>query len=117
VIEEKFSIESYLRTAKDKYTYFLLAASASAIAFSISQTREDALAWSQLPLAIAVLCWAFSFYFGCRCASFYQKLLQDSADLYGSQNTMNNMPETKEQVLELLGDSYYVNLMATDNSK
>jgi hypothetical protein len=54
-----------LRTGQDKYTYFLLAAAGAAIALAVNQTHDAALAWSQLPLLIGVLCWALSFVFGC----------------------------------------------------
>lgn len=52
--------------AQAKYAYFLLAAAASAIAVVVNQTREATLAYLQLPLGAAVLCWILSFWFGCR---------------------------------------------------
>lgn len=115
MIEEKYNIDSYLRNSKDKYTYFLLAASASAIAFSITQTKTVSISWSQLPLGFAVICWGLSFYFGCKCATKFQELLQDSADLYESNGAMERMPETKEKVIEMIGDSYSENLVMAGN--
>lgn len=53
------------RTAQDKYTYFLLAVAAAAIAFSVQRTTGSALEWSMIPLGLAVLCWGASFYCGC----------------------------------------------------
>jgi hypothetical protein len=53
------------RAASDKYVYFLLAASGAAIAFALNQTNDAALSRSQIPLAVAVLCWGLSFFFGC----------------------------------------------------
>lgn len=53
-------------TRFDKYTYFSLAAAGAAIAFAVNQTQGAKLAWSQLPLAGAVVCWALSFFCGCR---------------------------------------------------
>ena len=108
--DEKLAIDTYLRGAKDKYTYFLLAASASAIAFSITQTKTLVLSYSQLPLALAVIFWAVSFFCGCKCASYTQELNQDSAYITESSGAMNDMPETKDKILELLSDSYSNNL-------
>jgi hypothetical protein len=53
------------RAAGEKYAYFLLAAVGAAMAFALNQTRDLPLSWSQLPLALAVLCWGLSFFFGC----------------------------------------------------
>lgn len=55
-----------LRESQNKYTYFLLAAAGAGITLAVNQTRETALAWSQAPLALGVLSWALSFWFGCR---------------------------------------------------
>lgn len=54
-----------LGTGQDKYTYFLLAAAGAAIGFAVTQTQTAALARSQVPLAVAVLCWGLSFAAGC----------------------------------------------------
>ncbi len=114
--EEKYNIDNYLRTARDKHTYFLLAASASAIAFAITQTRTLGVSWSQVPLALAVLFWGLSFYFGCKCARYTQALHQDSAWLHETEGAMENMPETKEEIMEMLSDSYGDNLSLTQLS-
>lgn len=53
------------REGQDKYTYFLLAAAGAAIAFAVTQSQTATLTWSKIPLALAVLSWAFSFYAGC----------------------------------------------------
>jgi hypothetical protein len=42
-----------------------LAAAGAAVAFAATRTQEAALAWSQIPLGLAVILWGFSFYFGC----------------------------------------------------
>jgi hypothetical protein len=52
------------RTGKDKYTYFLLAVTASAVAFAIQKTDGSKITYSLLPLGAAVLLWGLSFYFG-----------------------------------------------------
>jgi hypothetical protein len=54
------------RTAQDKYVYFLLAVAASAIAFSTQITKELVFSYTLIPLGLAVLAWALSFFSGCR---------------------------------------------------
>jgi hypothetical protein len=54
-----------LRSAQDRYAYFLLAVTGAGIALAVNQTHDAKLAWSQLPLLASVLCWALSFVFGC----------------------------------------------------
>jgi len=55
-----------LRDTQSRYVYFLLGVAGAAIAFAVTQTREAALSWSQVPLGAAVVLWAASFYAGCR---------------------------------------------------
>lgn len=52
------------QASQDKYTYFQLAASMTAIGFTITQTKTLALSITQLPLGLCVLCWSLSFLFG-----------------------------------------------------
>ena len=54
------------RTGQEKYTYFLLAVTASAIAFAVQKTSGLKLTWSMVPLGLAVVLWGLSFYFGCK---------------------------------------------------
>ncbi|MDO8776218.1 MAG: hypothetical protein Q7K57_47425 [Burkholderiaceae bacterium] len=58
-----------------KYTYFLLAAAGAAIGFAVQKTEGLKVSWWLLPVAMATLCWAVSFYFGCRSADLVQKAL------------------------------------------
>ena len=59
-------IYKQFRTHQDKYAYFILAVSASAIAFSVQKTDNLLLEWSLLPLGLAVICWGYSFFCGCQ---------------------------------------------------
>jgi uncharacterized protein (DUF2336 family) len=56
------TVYNALRTAQEKYAYFLLAAAGAAIAFAVNQTHDAKLSWAQLPLAAAVLSWGCSFF-------------------------------------------------------
>lgn len=53
------------RTTQDKFTYFLLAISASAIAFSIQQVSDRAFSLELIPFGVALILWGVSFYCGC----------------------------------------------------
>lgn len=79
--ETEIEVVGALHTSQDKYTYFLLAAAATAIGFTVTQTRSAVLAWSLLPLAFAVISWGLSFYLGCRRMHFYQSTLHANANL------------------------------------
>lgn len=63
---EKNQIAQQLNEAQMKYTYFLLAVAASAIAFSIQQTSDESLNWEHLPLGVALASWCYSFFAGCQ---------------------------------------------------
>lgn len=47
-----------------KYIYYIVALCVSCIAFSVYQTIDDSLVWSQIPLGIAIICWSLSIYCG-----------------------------------------------------
>jgi hypothetical protein len=79
--ENTREIYRQLRTAQDKYTYFLLAAAGAAIALAVNQTQDDAIAWPQVPLALAVLCWGLSFFLGCQHVQYVNSTLYANADL------------------------------------
>jgi len=53
-------------SAQDKLGYFLLAVTASAIAFAVQKSEGVRISSSAIPLAAAGISWAFSFYFGIR---------------------------------------------------
>ena len=50
--------------AQQRFVYFMLALSATSIAFVVQQTMGRSLAYSLIPLGIAVIAWALSLYFG-----------------------------------------------------
>ncbi|MCA6104753.1 hypothetical protein [Bradyrhizobium australafricanum] len=64
----------------DKYVYFLLAASGTSIAFAVTQTQTATLSWSKVPLAIAVICWALSFFAGCRHIQEWRNIVNQNYD-------------------------------------
>lgn len=69
------------RTVEDKYTYFLLAAAGAAIALAVNQTSGSGIAWSQIPLALGVLSWSLSFFFGCRHLAYVSSILHANYSL------------------------------------
>ena len=50
--------------AQAKYTYFLLAVTASAVAFAVQKTDGLSISCSMIPLGLAVLSWGLIFFFG-----------------------------------------------------
>ena len=61
----KSDIYKQLNDSQEKFAYFSLAVAASAIAYALQKTEGRHLEWRLIPLALAVLCWLFSFYLGC----------------------------------------------------
>ena len=85
------TVYNALRTAQEKYTYFLLAAAGAAIAFAINQTHDTKLAWTQLPLGLSVLCWGVSFFFGCLHLQYGSDILYDNAEMLRMQSGVHPM--------------------------
>jgi hypothetical protein len=89
------------RTGQDAYTYFLLAAVASALAFAVQKTQGLTLSWSMLPLGGAALSWALSFYCGCKNVSWVQTALYANVGLL--QLKAGSHPNQPEHPDELKG--------------
>jgi hypothetical protein len=78
--DEIRQIHSQLSTSQSKHTYFLLAISASAIALSIQLTRSDSFSYSLVPLGLALVSWAASFFCGCRHIDYVHSTLYANGD-------------------------------------
>ena len=46
-----------LRTSQDKYIYFMLAASASAVAYALNRAQDRPLSLNLIPWGLALLLW------------------------------------------------------------
>ncbi len=80
------NLSKQLSEAQSKYTYFLLAIAASAIAFAIQRTTGKTLTWGMIPLGLAVICWAGSFFAGCRNRSHFSSTLYQNVKMLQIQN-------------------------------
>lgn len=63
-MSEKSDLQNQYRMQQDKYTYYIVALCVASIGFSVHVTIDKPFILSQIPLGIAVLCWALSCYFG-----------------------------------------------------
>ena len=79
-------LSKQLSEAQSKYTYFLLAVSASAIALVVQRTTGQSLNWNMIPLGLAVACWAGSFFAGCRNRAYFSSSLYANAALLQIQD-------------------------------
>jgi hypothetical protein len=70
-----------LQKSQDKYIYFILAATIASIGFTITQTQNTIVSLSLIPLGISILCWGFSFFFGCRNREYYNSILYANYEL------------------------------------
>lgn len=62
--EVQFNIQKEFREKQEKYVYYLIALSVSAIGFSIYKTEGKSLTYFQIPLGLAVICWGVSIFCG-----------------------------------------------------
>jgi hypothetical protein len=79
VSEESRLLHNQLRSAQDKYTYFILAVAASAIGLSLQEVKDDAFSYSLIPLALANICWGVSFYLGCTVIQYVNSTLYSNS--------------------------------------
>ena len=92
------------REAQNRYSYFLLAAAASAAALSLQRTADSPLSYTMVPLGLAVVCWGLSFYFGCRHLHYVHSVIYaNMAALQvqaGTHPGVPNNPEYRSAALE-----------------
>jgi hypothetical protein len=96
---KQIELSRQLRTAQDKYIYFLLAASSAGVALAINQTRDALISWSMVPLGFAVLAWGLSFFFGCRHLAFVASNLYANFDLLKVQSGLHPAAGTHPEVI------------------
>jgi hypothetical protein len=71
------SIEKLIFSSKatsEKYVYYILAITAASVAFSVNLTKDSSLNIIQIPLGLAILCWANSFYSGLQQIQKFERL-------------------------------------------
>jgi hypothetical protein len=101
------------RTAQERNTYFMLAAAGTAIAFAVTRSQDMILSYSQVPLAVAVLSWGFSFFAGCMNLRYVDSTLYANMGLLKVQNgkhpAVGGHPQNMQMASEMLRDAIEVN--------
>ncbi|MGE4067448.1 MAG: hypothetical protein AB7H88_11785 [Vicinamibacterales bacterium] len=96
---ERFELHKQHSAGQDKYTYFLLAAAASGIAFAVTKTEGLAASWWLTPVGLAITAWAVSFYAGCRAVQWTQACIGANYNLLCLQSgTHPDQPPTPQTV-------------------
>src|SRR5690606_10460858 len=62
-------IQKQFREGQTKYRYYIIALCVAAIGFSIHETADSQIKLIQIPLAIAIVSWSLSIYFGLKAAN------------------------------------------------
>jgi hypothetical protein len=97
--ELKTHLSKQLAEEQSKYTYFLLAVAASAIALAVQRTTGRALTLNMIPLGLAVACWLGSFFAGCRNRAYFSSTLYANVALLQVRDgTDPNVPSHPDAV-------------------
>jgi hypothetical protein len=72
-----------------KHSYYVLSVTASCIAFSLYQTRNDVISIHHIPLGLAIISWGLSFYFGCKYIQGTAELMRQNYFLLTKSRTMS----------------------------
>lgn len=100
VDEQLIEIHRQHRTGQDKYSYFLLAVTASAVAFAVKKTDGLKITYSLIPLGAAVLLWGVSFYFGVKNLLWVQTSISANYSLLQLQKGVHSEQPDHPQILE-----------------
>lgn len=99
--ENTREIYRILASSLVKYTYFLLTAAGASIALAMNQTSQLSMNWLQVPLALAVICWGLSFYYGCRCIQCGHSTLHINLDLHRIESGNHPLAGSDPQRMEI----------------
>ena len=92
-------LSKQMTDAQTKYTYFLLAVAASAIALVVQRTTGHSLELNMIPLGLAVACWSGSFFSGCRDRAYFSSTLYANIALLKAQNgTLPGVPYSPDAI-------------------
>jgi ABC-type transport system involved in multi-copper enzyme maturation permease subunit len=95
--EIQFNIQQEFREKQEKYIYYLIALSVSAIGFSIYKTENQSLTYSQIPLALAVIFWSVSIFCGLKFLKYVINNLYANNDYFeitkGRHPSIGNNPD------------------------
>ena len=80
--EIQFNIQQEFREKQEKYVYYLIAISVSAIGFSVYKTENQELRITLIPLAFAVICWSISIFLGLKFLKYVISVLYANNDYF-----------------------------------
>lgn len=63
-MDEQKELRDSFRQQQERFVYYVIALSVTAIGFSIYTTTGQPLKWSQIPLGLSVVAWGLSIYCG-----------------------------------------------------
>lgn len=98
--ENSREIYKALHDSQDKYVYFLLATTITAIGFIITRTQSLKLNINQIPLAISVISLGISFLCGCRNREYVNSTLYANYDLLKVQSGQHPNVGTHPQLIQ-----------------
>ncbi len=103
---DDYLVEAYrqLRASQEKYVYFMLAASASAIAYALNRAQDRSLSTILIPWGLALLLWGLSFYFGCIYLAYVNSTLFANVELIKVQKGIHPEAGTHPQIIEAASD-------------
>jgi len=111
--EIQFNIQQEFRDKQEKYVYYLIALSVSAIGFSIYKTENQSLTYSQIPLGLAVLSWSISIFCGLKFLKYVISNLYANNSYFeiikGNHPNIGNQPELIKAGVEGFKEAMQIN--------
>lgn len=74
-MDESLEVYRAINAAQERFNYFFLAASGSAIVFALGRTEGQVVACWMLPVVIAIVLWGVSFFLGSEHLLFKSKIM------------------------------------------
>jgi hypothetical protein len=105
-MEEQKEVQRQFREQQQKFNYYILALSVTAIGFSIYNTTGKQLHWTQIPLALSIMSWGLSIFFGFRFLKYVLNTLFANNQYFeiikGNDPKVGNHPEMKNIAIDAI---------------
>ena len=110
MVEIQYNIQQEFRSKQEKYVYYIIAVSVSCIGFSVYKTENTSLSLIQIPLALSVLFWMLSVFFGLTFMKYVISGLYDNNSYIDIMNGKNPKTINLPNIEKISTESYIKHL-------
>jgi len=94
---------------RQRYVYFILTATGACIGFAVTQSRDAHVSLQMIPLALAAIAWAMSFFLGCRALYWKPVSIAHNIELLKARSGRNPVAGNHVEAIRIAVDTFTKN--------